>query len=391
VSDRLRRLAFRASELLGLYRAFQVESDEDRAAVLAVVDAVRRVELKRAGGGAALESSAFAGTAVESDLLAVRETRTGRIVGAARGVPAAQLASVSESRVEYALDLLPPEILARAAVATRLVVLPEYRRSPAAFALLQYMYEEGTRRGYELCLLACEPGLYRLYLRIGFRPLGRPHASPTGGFRIPMVLVSRDAEHLEAVGSPLLRSLNRIGRVADAPGVRWYRHLVAERGQIDPGIAFYYEDGDDTDVDDNDEAVHRVLTDGLSNEGRSALLDGAVSLGCDVGDVVLRAGDGGRQMGFVLEGMLTVERDGRTLAVLGPGELFGELATVLDAVRTARVVAATPGTRLLLLSQRAPERVRGAQDREILWRNLARILGTRLAGAPPAVSGDPPS
>jgi CRP/FNR family cyclic AMP-dependent transcriptional regulator len=62
------------------------------------------------------------------------------------------------------------------------------------------------------------------------------------------------------------------------------------------------------------------------------------------------------------EGRARVERDGRTLATLGPGDVFGELAFFADGHRSADVVAETDirvlamfGTRFRELEMSMPE------------------------------------
>jgi CRP-like cAMP-binding protein len=44
---------------------------------------------------------------------------------------------------------------------------------------------------------------------------------------------------------------------------------------------------------------------------------------------------------LIAEGHARVERDGSTVAILGPGEFFGELALLTGAPRTAMVTAET--------------------------------------------------
>ena len=71
----------------------------------------------------------------------------------------------------------------------------------------------------------------------------------------------------------------------------------------------------------------------------------------NAGEVVFEEGSAGRQMYVVNAGKVHVLRccEGRQvqIAVLGPGEIFGEMALVDDLPRSASVIAAEDDTRLL--------------------------------------------
>lgn len=60
------------------------------------------------------------------------------------------------------------------------------------------------------------------------------------------------------------------------------------------------------------------------------------------GRVLMRQGSHGHDVALVLDGTARVEVDGRTVAVVGPGSLVGEIAALSLGRRTATVVAATP-------------------------------------------------
>ncbi len=59
------------------------------------------------------------------------------------------------------------------------------------------------------------------------------------------------------------------------------------------------------------------------------------------GTVVMREGEVGDAAWFVIEGLLQVERGGVIVDRIGPGECFGERALLLNAPRTATIVAQT--------------------------------------------------
>jgi hypothetical protein len=72
-----------------------------------------------------------------------------------------------------------------------------------------------------------------------------------------------------------------------------------------------------------------------------------------VGDVIIRQGDIGDDLYLVEAGQAEVQIDSRTglpvtVALLGPGDYFGEIALVTGGQRTANVIAMTPVTLLRL-------------------------------------------
>lgn len=113
------------------------------------------------------------------------------------------------------------------------------------------------------------------------------------------------------------------------------------------------------------------------------LMDDARRQPVTPGDVVIREGDVGDVFYVIVSGQLRVERGGRVLAHLGPGEFFGEMALLDDRRRSATVIAET-GAELI------------AVDRDQFYRLLAehpemaatimRVMALRLRAAPVATA-----
>ncbi len=62
------------------------------------------------------------------------------------------------------------------------------------------------------------------------------------------------------------------------------------------------------------------------------------------GRELIRQGEPGREFVVVVDGEAEVRRDGKVIAIRGPGTFFGEMALLLDRPRNASVVARTDMT-----------------------------------------------
>jgi CRP-like cAMP-binding protein len=70
------------------------------------------------------------------------------------------------------------------------------------------------------------------------------------------------------------------------------------------------------------------------------------------GELIIREGRPGYEFFTVAEGTASVTRDGRAVAVLGPGDHFGELSLLAGTARDATVTALTP-MELVVIDRRA--------------------------------------
>ncbi len=96
------------------------------------------------------------------------------------------------------------------------------------------------------------------------------------------------------------------------------------------------------------------------------------------GDVIFSAGDPGDGMYVVREGTVTIHADGLPIEEVGPGGIFGELALIDSAPRSATATAATP-CELVLLNERAF--LFHVSQTPFFALNVMRVLSQRLRRA----------
>ena len=100
-------------------------------------------------------------------------------------------------------------------------------------------------------------------------------------------------------------------------------------------------------------------------------------------EVIIRQGDDGDVVYVIAQGRVTVSRDGEVLRELGPADVFGELALILDVPRTATVTASEPvvlrtlGRERFLASVTGNQLSHDALRRLVAARTPAELAATR--------------
>ena len=352
------------------YKAFFVKTEEERAACIEILHAVRKKELNRVRGSSVLDSSAFSNHSLSYRLVGVEDTKRNRIVGCIRMTPAIEAFNVPASRLEYHLDIFGDDLLSKLSILTRLAVLKEYRKTPAAVVLMAFCFVERINEGGKGMLMSCEPNLLPMYRKLGLRTLGHMHNSPTGGYRIPMICIP-DLAHLKKVKSPGLPLLKAIDFSKHNDICEWLKNYLNNHADLEVGAALYSNDLDRSDG-------HLAVTKGLSKKGLKSFLKNAVELKCKAGDLLIEENDGGKAFGYVHKGQVNVLLDEGINVPLPAGSIFGEIAFVLDIKRSAKVEAASDDTVVVMFSVSALNRLESNSDKSVIWRNLASVLATKL-------------
>ena len=89
----------------------------------------------------------------------------------------------------------------------------------------------------------------------------------------------------------------------------------------------------------------------LSRDDLAAIGESAIEINADTGETLATQGDLGHAMFAIESGTVEVTADGKQLATLGPGDVFGEVAVVAAGIRMATVIATSP-VRLIALLKR---------------------------------------
>jgi CRP/FNR family transcriptional regulator, cyclic AMP receptor protein len=88
---------------------------------------------------------------------------------------------------------------------------------------------------------------------------------------------------------------------------------------------------------------------GVTPDDLAAVAERAIEVDFPANRVIARQGEIGTGFFLVVDGAVRVVRDGEELAILRPGEFFGELSVLDGLPRVAQVVATEP-TRCLALA-----------------------------------------
>ena len=362
MSSLIEKLSVHWDLWIGQYRAFFPIREEDLKACARLMEGMT----DRASDRSAPERTA----GLPMRLAACRDSQNGEIVACLHLVDALQLKTDPEKAGRYHLHLFDEEGLESIAALSDLVIRTDYLKTQAPAILMSHCFIEILKAGGQAILMLCDPGHFSIYKRLGMRPVGPLQKMPGGDTHIPMIFIP-DQDYLSIIHSPVLPMLRGLDFNAYLPLCQWYYQLLRENSELQIGSAFYPDSVEDMDG-------QLAITEDLSRKGRETLLRNAMVIKCREGEILIKENDGGKAFGFVREGLVNVVIGSKTVVLLGKGDIFGEIAFILNSKRTAQVIAASPDTEVVLFNESAIKRLDDEKDRTAIWRNLARVLAQRV-------------
>jgi len=281
---------------------------------------------------------------------------------------------------QYSLGPFLSEVPARLmAIGERLMVAPRLRGSTVSSRLRDLALEDIEAGGVRLVFGNCEPHLLSMNLSAGGRTYAEQNInSEEAGYLIPLMFLSGGTDGLAAA----IGSVDGDGR----PCLPHSIETALARGDaiysaslVAPGEYWAHVEGALERL--GEEELHAFA--GLDPSERRECISRSNIIECVPGDRVLKEGGSSQNLFLILEGTLEVRHHGRLMNVLGPGDVFGEMAFLLQLPRQSDVYAATPGVRILSLSDGTLHKLMAEEPSLAakLLLNISRMLCGRLIKA----------
>ena len=281
---------------------------------------------------------------------------------------------------QYSLAPFLSEVPARLmAIGERLMLAPHLRGSTVRSKLRELQLEDIEAGGVRLVFGNCEPHLLSMNLAAGGRTYAERNVnSEEAGYLIPLVFLNGDTDGLAAA----IGSLDGDGRPCLPPSIEAAlaeSDTVSSASLMAPGEYWAHVEAALERLDQQD--LHAFA--GLDPSETRECISRSNIIECTPGDRVLKQGGSSHNLFLVLEGNLDVRHRGRLINVLGPGDVFGEMAFLLELPRQSDVYAATPGVRILSLSDGTLHKLMAEEPTLAakLLLNISRMLCGRLIKA----------
>jgi hypothetical protein len=365
---------------------FRARSEQDREELFRFRYAVYVQEMGRYRRTADHEGRRLIEPEDANSILYGARDEDGRVVGTSRLTFGADGFSARQIE-QYSLGPFLSEVPARLmAIGERLMVTPSLRGSTVTAMLRELARGDVQAGGVRLVFGNCEPHLLSMNLAAGGRTYAERNInSEEAGYLIPLVFLDGDRDGLAAaIGSldgdgrpclprPIEAALTGSDAVHSAslmaPGEYW-AHVQDALERLDQ------------------EELHAFA--GLDPAEVRECISRSNIIECAPGDRVLKEGGSAHNLFLLLEGTLEVRHHGRLVNVLGPGDVFGEMAFLLALPRQSDVFAATPGVRILSLSDGTLHKLMAEEPTlaaKLLF-NISRMLCGRLIKANATAAAD---
>ncbi len=246
------------------------------------------------------------------------------------------------------------------------------------------------RQMSELTFCYCAPGLINYYRKLGARPFGGRLVHTPDGMMVPLVSVLSDHEYYKRNGSPLAPLVKRHFGRGKRPIIDLtpYRHLFeSDTGSLELDEEKIWGELQEVVTEEEEESPFlESLPEGLMKK----LTQKGFIINVDAGALVLREGYGEEEMYLILDGVFEATAGDKRLALMGKGELFGEVAFFMPGHRRTATVSAVTDGRVLALRGRTLRQLIDAEPAvaaQLLLR-IGAVMAQRLAAGAQKTEND---
>jgi hypothetical protein len=288
-------------------------------------------------------------------------------------VPAKDWDAFSMERFEGLRDMPTAEI-------GRLMIEPGHRGQMGLVSISCVIYQLcAGELPADATFINCAAGLVRHYRLLGFRTYAGKLVPTPDGIEVPLVLVPSDRTYLEQAGSfvtPFVDLFYGPGQRAPVDVGRWARLLDVGSAPVRFDAAAVWARVSRLR---QAEAERTSMLEALSEDTVRKLSDKGFVMDIPAGQLLTEKGLTQREIFVILDGAFEVHDGGRRIALLGPGEVIGEVGFFrTSGRRMASVTAASDGQVLALRRRFVDELMKSdpACAAEVLF-GLARVLADR--------------
>lgn len=283
-------------------------------------------------------------------------------------------------RQQFSLDLFKAFPITSFSFSSRLVVHKDWRGTAVLGLMLNHGYALSRGRGSRINFCHCTPSLVRLYEQLGYRRYASAIIDSDVGYHIPLLMLFEDIAHLKRVGSPFLRVARRLDNSPET--AEWFNRRFPEYSLGGPQSGVYSEDLSHSLAEqlfDTEIPLFR----GMEIADTEKFIKASTVLQCRAQDPIVQRGEVGKEMFLILAGAAEVRREVEqrryTIATLGQGQIFGEMAFLSNRPRTASIVAITD-MEVLVLSQQFFQKLMKTMPEIVVQvlLNLSVVLCDRL-------------
>jgi hypothetical protein len=245
--------------------------------------------------------------------------------------------------------------------ASKGMIVSHYRNSRAHHLLCEHYYDACRRRGVLFHFSGSAPSLVAMHEHLGARRFKRPFFVPGYGCMVPFVTILDDVDHLRRVRSPFAAAADRWPNSQEASA--WFAREF-------PQAPARYINKQLT----GEAELWRILSDKLGHRPEHAVglfrgmseaearicANAGHLVYCEQGDTIVYPDDVSHEVLLIVSGSLRASShppDRRpSVAILRPGQVYGEKVYVARARHNTTVIAQTD-TEILVLPRQAIERL----------------------------------